>query len=139
MPRGIPFKKGYDERRNLIGAPKRGESHAETLDFALNLTPEKVVELIGRDNDLGKAYANMPKDVPMKVLLHLRVLAAEMFEPSSGRYGQIMERTEGKVETPIKHSGNLVLTWKDFIEDDNEETGDTKPADIRSQIPENTG
>jgi len=96
-PRGKPFVKGYDERRNLLGAPLRGDSYAEHFDKSVQMTPAQVVELIGKDNDLGQAFCNMPQDVPLKMLLSLRNIAAEMFEPSAGRMAMMMERTEGKV------------------------------------------
>lgn len=114
--RGKPFKPGYDERRNLLGAPKRGDSYAEHFDKSVLMTPADVVALIGRDNDLGKAYAQMPSDVPLKTLLALRNIAAEMFEPSAGRMGMIMERTEGKVGDKLDvTSGGKPLGWKEFI------------------------
>ena len=97
MPRGKPFQKGFDERRHLTGAPARGESQAEVYGKSMNMTPKDIVLLVGRDSDLGRSYAQMPDDVPMKILLALRNLAAEMFEPSSGRMTMIMDRTEGKV------------------------------------------
>lgn len=127
-PRGVPFKQGYDERRNLLGAPKRGESHAETLDFALGLTPQQVIDLIGKDNDLGRAFVDMPSDVPLKVLVHLRNIAAEMFEPSSGRLAVIMDRTEGKVpdKVDLNNSGTLKVI---FVDDtDNDQTPETPPS-----------
>ena len=97
MPRGKPFTKGYDERRNLTGAPSRGESHAEVYNKTMNMTPQDVVLFVGNNNDLGKMFIKMPKDIPLKTLLALRNIAAEMFEPSAGRMVMMMERVEGRV------------------------------------------
>lgn len=110
-PRGKPFSPGYDERRNLLGAPKRGDSYAEQIDKTSQLTPADIVQLVGRNNDLGKFYAQMPQDVPIKTLMILRNFAAEMFEPSAGRLNVLMERTEGKVteKHEVKQDGKLEI------------------------------
>lgn len=106
MPRGKPFQKGYDERRNLLGAPQRGDSYAEHFDKSVQMTPAQIIELIGVDNDLGRAFLNMPQDVPIKMLLSLRNIAAEMFEPSAGRMVMMMERTEGKLSDKVDLSNS---------------------------------
>ena len=104
-PRGKPFQKGYDERRNIEGAPLRGESHAEVYSKLMNMTAEDNADYFGRDNEIGKAFAKMPKGVPVKMILAGRNLIAEIFEPSTGRMQMIMERTEGKIVQPITGVG----------------------------------
>lgn len=105
-PRGKPFQKGFDERRNIEGAPKRGESHAEVYTNLMNMTAEENAEYFGRNNEIGRAFAKMPKGIPIKMILAGRNLIAEIFEPSTGRMQMIMERTEGKVPQPLTGSGD---------------------------------
>lgn len=106
QPRGKPFQKGFDERRNIEGAPKRGESQAEVYGKLMDLPAEDLADLYGRDNELGRAFAKMPKGVPLKILLAGRNLAAEMFEPSTSRMNMIMDRTEGKVQDKLDLTSN---------------------------------
>lgn len=77
------------------------------------MTPAQIIELVGERNDLGRAFKNMPKEVMVKKLVVARILAALMFEPSSGLWKELMDRAEGKVKEQIEHSGTM--TWAEFI------------------------
>jgi hypothetical protein len=83
---------------NPAGRPKDGESWAAIIAAVGNMYPEDILELVGRNNDLGKAIALLPKGVQMKYLVTARVFAALMFEPSHGLWKELMERAEGKVQ-----------------------------------------
>ena len=107
-PRGKPFAKGFDERRNIDGAPVRGESQAEVYTKLMNLPAEDLAEYFGLSNELGRAFAKMPKGVPLKILMAGRNIAAEMFEPSTSRMQMIMDRTEGKVVDKLDVNANTV-------------------------------
>lgn len=82
---------------NPAGRPKDGESWAAIIASVGNMYPEDVVDIVGQNNDLGRAFAQMPKGVQMKYLINFRVFAALMFEPTNGLWKELMERVEGKV------------------------------------------
>lgn len=105
------FKKG--QSGNPAGRPKDGESWASVIKEISEMTPDQVLKLVGKDNDLGKALAKLPQKVMMKKLVVARILAALMFEPSGGLWNTLMERAEGKV--PQKIEADVNHGWKGFI------------------------
>jgi hypothetical protein len=131
------WKKG--QSGNPTGRPKDGESWASIIKVVGDLYPADLIAFIGANNDLGRMLSELPQQVQMKYLVTARVFSSLMFEPSSGLWKELMERAEGKVETPIKHSGEVGLTWKEFIDDDDQGESGENPANVRPQIPENTG
>jgi hypothetical protein len=90
---------------NPAGRPKDGESWASVIAAVANWYPEDLLDIIGRDNDLGREIAHLPKGVQMKYLVTARVFAALMFEPTSGLWKELMERAEGKVSDKLELSG----------------------------------
>jgi hypothetical protein len=94
-PRGGSWKPG--QSGNPAGRPKDGESWAAIIAAVGNMYPEDILEFIGRNNDLGKVIAQLPKGVQMKYLVTARVYAALLFEPTSGLWKELMERAEGKI------------------------------------------
>lgn len=106
MPKGKPFVKG--QSGNPKGRPKDGESWAAIIKSVGDMFPMDLVAFIGADNDLGKMLAKLPQKVQMKYLVTARVFSALMFEPSSGLWKELMERTEGKVAQPITAEGNFI-------------------------------
>ena len=76
------------------------------------MTAEEVIAIVGKDNDLGVAFAQMPKGVQLKYLINFRVVASLMFEPTSGLWKELMERAEGKVKDVVD------LNVKDEMTDD---------------------
>lgn len=137
--RGNPAWVKGGKSPNPAGRAKDGESWAAIIKSVGDMYPADIIAFVGKNNDLGKMLAQLPQDVQMKYLVTARVFSSLMFEPSSGLWKELMERAEGKVETPIKHSGEVGLTWKEFIDDDDQGESGEKPADVRPQIPENTG
>jgi len=91
---------------NPAGAPKRGQSWKEIITEESNKTADEIATELG-SNDLGRAYRQMPRGVPMMRLVVRRVFSALMFEPQSGLFNALMERAEGKVPQPID------MTWRD--------------------------
>jgi hypothetical protein len=123
--RGNPKWEKGGKSPNPAGRPKDGESWAAIIAAVGNMYPEDILELVGRNNDLGKQIALLPKGVQMKYLVTARVFAALMFEPTQGLWKELMERAEGKVETPLKHSGEIGISWKEFINLDNDPDAET--------------
>ena len=95
-PRGRPFPKGVSG--NPAGRPKDGESWAAIIAAVGNMYPEDILEFIGRNNDLGREIAHLPKNVQMKYLVTARVFAAMMFDPNPRLWASLMDRAEGKVQ-----------------------------------------
>jgi hypothetical protein len=95
--RGNPKWEKGGKSPNPAGRPKDGESWAAIIAAVGNMYPEDILELVGRNNDLGKQIALLPKGVQMKYLVTARVFAALMFEPTQGLWKELMERAEGKV------------------------------------------
>ncbi len=96
---GRPWPKGTSG--NPKGRPKDGESWAAIIKAVGDMYTSDILSFVGRDNDLGKTIAQLPKDVQMKYLITSRVFASLMFEPSSGLWKELMERAEGKVPTNV--------------------------------------
>ncbi len=95
--RGNPNWKKGGKSPNPAGRPKDGESWAAIIAAAGNMNPEDITKIVGGNNDLGRAYLQMPKGVQMKYLVTFRVFAALMFEPTHGLWKELTERAEGKV------------------------------------------
>jgi len=91
---------------NPSGRPKDGESWAGVLREIANKNAEELAELFG-NNDLGRQYKLLPKGVQMKYLVGGRVLAALMFEPTSGLFNSLMDRMDGKVPDTLNHNQTL--------------------------------
>ena len=124
MPKGKPWAKGVSG--NPKGRPKDGESWAAIIKKVGDMYPIDIIAFIGKDNDLGRMLAKLPKGVQMKYLVTARVFSALMFEPTSGLWKEMMERTEGKVAQPITAEGNFVN--KVVIEYVNSETETAETA-----------
>lgn len=108
---------------NPKGRPKDGESWAAIIKSVGDMYPSDIVAFVGVDNDLGRMLKQLPQDTQMKYLVTARVFSALMFEPSSGLWKELMERTEGKVAQPITAEGNFVN--KVIIEYSEVETAET--------------
>jgi hypothetical protein len=124
MPKGKPWAKGVSG--NPKGRPKDGESWAAIIKKVGDMYPIDIIAFIGKDNDLGRMLAKLPQRVQMKYLVTARVFSALMFEPTSGLWKEMMERTEGKVAQPITAEGNFVN--KVVIEYVNSETDTAETA-----------
>ena len=102
---------------NPAGRPKDGQSWKEVISECSNMTVEDILQMVGETNDLGRAIKAMPKNVQMKYLVTSRVLAALMFEPTSGLWNGLMDRMEGKVAERIQLDGNLEVDGLDAVLD----------------------
>lgn len=103
--RGNPnWKKG--QSGNPAGRPKDGESWSAIIAAVGNSYPEDILEFIGKDNDLGQMIAQLPKKVQLKYLTTIRIYAALLFEPTSGLWTGLMDRSEGKVADRVDLTSN---------------------------------
>lgn len=119
------WKKG--QSGNPKGRPKDGESWAAIIKAVGDMYPDDIIAFIGSDNDLGRMLKALPKGVQMKYLVTARVYSSLMFEPSSGLWKELMERTEGKVTDRVdvtsggeKIKGYVIVTpdeWKETSDD----------------------
>lgn len=103
-PRGKPWAKG--QSGNPAGRPKDGESWAAIIKAVGDMYPADILAFIGEHNDLGKVIKQLPAGVQMKYLVTARVFAALMFEPTSGLWKELMERSEGKVKDVLDLSNS---------------------------------
>ena len=108
---GKPFTKG-DPRINVKGAPKRGESWAETIKKIGELDGPSVAALWDTQH---KEFAKLPEGITMKQLVVMTVYAALLREPSPGNWRELMERADGKVKGEVENSGRveIVVTYSD--------------------------
>lgn len=94
--KGTPASWKPGQSGNPAGRPKDGESWAGVIKNVGDMFPDDIIAFIGKDNDLGRALAKLPKNVQMKYLVTARIYAALMFEPSAGLWTGLMDRAEGK-------------------------------------------
>ena len=110
--KGKPFVKGDDPRRNKGGRPSAGTSFRDVWGEEIDRYAEDIAkdcEAQGR-NDLALAFKQMPKGVPLKRLIGWRVMAAIMFDPTSGLVTAFVDRIDGKVKDEIEHTGKVEIT-----------------------------
>lgn len=86
---------------NPKGRPSVGESWKEIIEAIGKMTSDRIHGIVG-NNDLGRAFQQMPKGIPMRDLVVMRVFSALMFEPQSGLWNTLIERVEGKVPQPLQ-------------------------------------
>ena len=109
QPPPTAWKPGQSGNPN--GAPKRGESWREIIDSVGKMFAEEVSAEVG-NNDLGRAYRQLPRGIAMKRLVVMRIFTALMFEPTAGLWNPLMERVEGKVIQPI----DITIWQRDYAE-----------------------
>ena len=90
---------------NPAGRPADGESWAGIIAEMAAMTADEIAGEVGKSNELGRSYLQLPKAVKMKRLIVARVMAAIMFEPSTGLVNALMERTDGKVAQAVALTG----------------------------------
>lgn len=90
---------------NPAGAPKRGDSWAETIKAIGEMDGPSIAQLWDTQH---REFGKLPDGITMKQLVVMTVYAALLREPSPGNWRELMERAEGKVSQPIE-------TWQDRI------------------------
>jgi hypothetical protein len=103
------WKKG--QSGNPKGRPKDGESWSAIIKAVGDMYPDDILTFIGKDNQLGRTIAQLPRNVQMKYQVVTRVFAALMFDPSSSLFKELMDRSEGKVPDHLKIDDMPVLVF----------------------------
>ena len=98
------------ESGNPKGRPKDDESWSGIIRRVGNMTSDEIVDIIGRDNDLGREIVKYPRNVQMKWILILRVFASQMFDPNGVMFRELMDRLEGRVPFRAEVDGKLEVT-----------------------------
>ena len=103
-PRGRPFQKGKDERRNTEGAPRKGMSWKELIAEYGDMSGP---EIAARWDTQAKEFSKLPANVALKDLIVIQAYASLLHDFSANTWDKMMERTDGKVTQPIEHA------WKE--------------------------
>ena len=111
-PRGKPFTGRDDPRVNLKGAPKRGDSWAETIKSIGEMDGPSIAALWDTQH---REFGKLPEGITMKQLVVMTVYAALLREPSPGNWRELMDRAEGPVKQQDEHSGRveIVVSYAD--------------------------
>jgi len=119
-------KGGFGERPqdiNRDGAPRKGQSWAETIKRLTDMTREEAIAYVGGPKThLGKLLRELPANVPIKDALILAYIVQFGREPSASFLAGLADREDGKPAQSVKLDGHVSYSWREFIEDDNEET-----------------
>lgn len=108
---GTTWTKGMPSP-NPSGRPKDGESWKSVTAQIANMDRDEILQMVGKNNDLGRMLATLPTGVQMKYLVMARVFAALMFEPTQGLLTAVQDRMDGKVEEPVAVGLTLNLSPK---------------------------
>ena len=119
-------KGGFQERPQDInkgGAPRKGQSWAETIKRLTDMTRDEAVAYVGgQKTHLGKLLKELPAGVPIKDALILAYIVQFGREPSASFLSGLADREDGKPSQSVKLDGHVSMSWREFVEDDNEET-----------------
>jgi len=89
-PRGGSWKPG--QSGNPKGRQPEAQSWAGVLRDVTDRTAEELADMAGgKTTELGRALLSLPKGQPLKTLIALRVMAAVMYEPTSGVLRWLMD------------------------------------------------
>ena len=124
-PTGKPFVKG-DPRINRAGAPKRGQSWAETIKRITDMTAGEAIQYVGDRSRVAKLLKELPADLPIKDALVFISIIHYGREPNARMFQALTDREEGKPAQPITGAdgGSLEIV--------------VKYADDQSDAPETT-
>jgi hypothetical protein len=89
---------------NPNGAPKRGDSWAETIKAIGEMDGPSIAALWDTQH---REFGKLPEGITMKQLVVMTVYAALLRDPSPGNWRELMERADGKVKDEQEHSGTI--------------------------------
>lgn len=91
---------------NPLGAPKRGDSWAETIKAIGEMDGPSIAALWDTQH---REFGKLPDGITMKQLVVMTVYAALLREPSPGNWRELMDRAEGPVKQQDEHSGRVEI------------------------------
>lgn len=91
---------------NPAGAPKRGQSWAETIKEIGNLTPDEARSI----SQKIFAQVNLGNAITLREAVVMRVFAGLLFDPTPGNFRELMDRADGPVKGAVK-----IETWQDEL------------------------
>lgn len=89
---------------NPEGAPKRGDSWAETIKLIGEMDGPSIAQLWDTQH---KEFGKLPDGITMKQLVVMTVYAALLREPSPGNWRELMDRAEGPIKNIVKVEDDL--------------------------------
>ncbi len=83
LPTRTSWKKG--KSGNPAGRPAESQSWSGVIREVTDRNPDELAAMVGgKETGLGRALLQMPRGVPLKRLIAVRVAMAIMLEPSAG-------------------------------------------------------
>lgn len=119
MPNNNPSGKGgfqdHPELINKEGAPTKDKSWRGAVSRLTNMTREELIEYVGAKSRMGKLLKELPPNIPIKDALVLIGIVGYGRDPSPGWFNALADREDGKPLTPMKHEGDVTVSWKEWI------------------------
>lgn len=112
---------------NPIGAPKRGDSWAETIKAISDLDGPQIAAMWDTQH---KEFGKLPDGISVKQLMVMTVVASMLREPSPGLWKEMMDRAEGKVKEVVDLTVSEKVIEVD-IEDDGHDQGQDQAASLQ--------
>jgi hypothetical protein len=96
---------------NPAGAPKRGQSWAETIRRITNMTRDELIAHVGGEKTaLGRQLKELPPGVPMKDAIILIGLIGFGRDPNASMFNALANREEGMPRQTVQHEGALDIS-----------------------------
>lgn len=111
---------------NPKGAPKRGDSWAETIKALSELDGPAIAQMWDTQ---AKEFGNLPKGITVKQLVIMSAIASLLREPTPGILKELIDRAEGKVKDVVDLTVSEKIIEVD-LEDDGQDQGQTQAQDI---------
>jgi hypothetical protein len=96
---------------NPDGAPKRGDSWAETIKLIGEMDGPSIAALWDTQQ---REFAKLPDGITMKQLVVMTAYATLLRETSPGNWREMMDRADGPVKQQTEHSGSVTLIEVDL-------------------------
>jgi hypothetical protein len=96
---------------NPAGAPKRGQSWAETIRRITDMTRDELIAHVGGEKTaLGRQLKELPPGVPMKDAVILIGLIGFGRDPQASMFNALANREEGMPRQTVQHEGALDIS-----------------------------
>ena len=128
MPNNNPTGRGgfqdHPELINKEGANAKDRSWRGAVSRLTNMTRDELIVYVGGKSRMGKLLKELPPNIPVKDALVLISIVQFGRDPSPGMFNALADREDGKPVTPVKHEGEIGLSWKEFINANPEDSGE---------------